>query len=328
MTRTSSPVDDPVRFPGALRDAKDAKDAREEYTRRISTDFDLPTRPEVMLDANRVLEGFAPDLHQAIAVIRQDIALAASILREANRHPLRKGGVTSIGQAVLLLGIRASRKVVNRLFLKARMIRRDPLSQELRTTAIRAATLTAFAAEQINQLSPRCQEGTLPHLDPEEAYTLGLLHDCGIPTLMEWFPEYAPLFHTVHDRHHDDPSCAVSLVQMELEKFGIDHGQVGGLLCQLWKLPKPFCEVVRTHHTFIEPPTGDDKASARQRYATTLQCALHIAEWLGHEMPPVEWALLQPRVSGFLALTGHELALIQQAMPVAASVEGMGRDSV
>ena len=52
------------------------------------------------------------------------------------------------------------------------------------------------------------------------------------------------------------------------------------------------------------------------RYAAALQATLNIAEWLGHEMPDSEWAVLQPQVLAFLAIDEQQLQRLRDEMPV------------
>ncbi|MBF0124160.1 MAG: HDOD domain-containing protein [Magnetococcales bacterium] len=289
-------------------------DDDEAWIGRLAGEFDLPSRPDVLLTVSRLLNGFAPDLYQILRIVRQDAALSARTLHQANRGSRR---VASIEEAGLMLGLMGMRRVVDRLFLKAKLIGRDNGLHEIRLRAVQAGVLSRYVALSLPALSPNCSNGYLPVVEPEEAYTLGLFHDCGIPAMMNWFSDYYPLYQTTH------ASGGRLLAQAEQERFGIDHGRISFLLCRSWHFPKAICRVIREHHTIEQLIVPGQRT--RRRKTAILQAILHLAERLGQEMPDHEWQVLQAEIFRFLAIGDHEWSQLQRNAPVMSFDERAAR---
>jgi putative nucleotidyltransferase with HDIG domain len=82
--------------------------------------------------------------------------------------------------------------------------------------------------------------------DSEEAFVAGLLHDIGKIFLMDELPElYAKVLEGVE-------KGTASLYALENEYFKTNHAEIGGLLCQEWKIPPLLCSAVARHHQPIE----------------------------------------------------------------------------
>jgi putative nucleotidyltransferase with HDIG domain len=79
-------------------------------------------------------------------------------------------------------------------------------------------------------------------LNPDEAYTAGLLHDIGRLVLVTQFPapyERVMAFRSAHD---------VALLAAEQAVLGLNHATVGLLLTQNWKFPPAMQQAVAHHH--------------------------------------------------------------------------------
>ncbi len=87
-------------------------------------------------------------------------------------------------------------------------------------------------------------------MPPEEAYSLGLLHDIGrLGLLVAWPDDY----NRILDESSRDGS---SLLELERELFNMDHCEVGHLLAGQWKLPPQFLAVAGHHHD-PQPESGE-----------------------------------------------------------------------
>lgn len=76
---------------------------------------------------------------------------------------------------------------------------------------------------------------------PDEAYLAGIFHDCGVPLLMERFPNY----------------CKELMLQKQLlwsnladedKNYQTNHAVVGYFVAKHWKLPDFICDAIRFHH--------------------------------------------------------------------------------
>ena len=73
----------------------------------------------------------------------------------------------------------------------------------------------------------------------EESFTAGLLHDIGkVIFLSEMLAEYRHILGT-------SPG---SISELEMERLGCTHAQVGAYLMSIWGLPVPLVHAVAFHH--------------------------------------------------------------------------------
>lgn len=79
-------------------------------------------------------------------------------------------------------------------------------------------------------------------VDPNTAYTAGLLHDIGKVVLDQYVAPAYPLFYRqVMEKSHN-------VLTLEKKLLGIDHTEVGRLLAQQWSFPESLQSVIRHHH--------------------------------------------------------------------------------
>ena len=83
--------------------------------------------------------------------------------------------------------------------------------------------------------------------EPDRAYTLGLLHDIGRLGLLVGYPDAYNEILAEADRD------AVSLLDLEKRRFGMDHCEAGRLLMEEWGLPQEVLVAAGRHH---DPPQG------------------------------------------------------------------------
>lgn len=123
-----------------------------------------------------------------------------------------------------------------------------PLTDELWEHSLRAAEAARLLAEQTSIL------------EPEVAYTLGLLHDIGEALLASLFPVTAAVLTGLDDKER---------AEYEAVSYGVDHAQVGQWVLEACGVPRPLAAAVQTHHD--EDWTGDPAA-----------LLLHIADMVAH----------------------------------------------
>jgi putative nucleotidyltransferase with HDIG domain len=96
------------------------------------------------------------------------------------------------------------------------------------------AIATAKAAEQIAKF--------IKIVEPDIAYTAGLLHDIGKIVLDQFI---AQVFPTFFDRIFNEKE---DLISVEENLLGIDHTMAGKRLAELWKLPENLQQAISNHH--------------------------------------------------------------------------------
>jgi HD-like signal output (HDOD) protein len=192
----------------------------------------IPPFPAVAIRALKFLSNESGQLRALSELIATDTALSGEILRVVN-SPLvgLRNEISSILQAIVLLGLEHVKGVVLTIATKSY------LGNSLEIPALRACWRHSLACAVIaKELAP------LSLVEPDVAYTAGLLHDIGRLGLVATYPrKYADFLTSVEK----EPGNAL---QRERGLFGIDHCQAGGQLVTYWKLPRVFIAVTSRHH--------------------------------------------------------------------------------
>jgi putative nucleotidyltransferase with HDIG domain len=201
---------------------------------------ELPSLPVVVLELLSSMDQDDTDVHVLAQKIELDQALAAKTLRIANSSFYgMQSKVTSIPQAVSVLGFHSIRTVVTACALTSSFA---PVSGGFDFQAFWRHSLgTAIAARLL-----------APHLrvNPETAFTAGLLHDLGTLVLVTRFPAEHALVRSYRQAH----DC--QMAEAELAVIGIDHAQVGSALAAYWKFPAAIQQAVADHHAIDRLDAG------------------------------------------------------------------------
>ena len=271
----------------------------------------IPTRPAVLLDARRLLNGFAPDPGRIMAIILNDMALSSQVLQTAN-SALRgcKREVAGIEQAVALLGMERLRGIVQELFLSADLTSRDSASQAVRHQGVAVARLAAWLARELPAMVSTGRANPLPPVPPEMAYAAGLFHDCGQLALIRKHADYPPLLQGWR------PTGAESLEEVEQRRFGVDHALLGSRMARARRLPSLLVRLIREHHdpvVFARPEaagTGGEPRDARA-YAA-LHAVLFLAQQIGGELSEAAWRQGREGLLAFFGLGSEALERLQR----------------
>ena len=219
----------------ALRDVTE----RVELRRHIVGASSLPSVPRLYFQLTELLRSGEGGADDAAQIVEQDLAMAAKVLQLANsayfgpRNP-----VNGIRQAVAYLGLEALRA----LALGAETFRQFSASppiagfdlEELERHCARVARLA-------REICERPAAG-------DEAFAAGLLHDVGLLVMASQDrDELAQTIAAAHDEGRP-------VQEIERERLGVTHSEVGAHLLALWGLPHTVAEAVASHH---EPPSPD-----------------------------------------------------------------------
>jgi putative nucleotidyltransferase with HDIG domain len=199
----------------------------------------LPTIPPVLTGIIALIDDDRAGAKRLVDLIERDQALTARLLRLANSAffgQARK--VATIPRAVLLLGF----STVRNLALGVKVwdtlgtgVSRQEL-ERLWTHAVEVAAAARVLARQQRQVNP------------DEAFTTGLLHDVGQLVLALRFKDlYWDTAHKATSTEH--------LAGLEQTSLGVDHAEVGSWLLEAWNLPPIMVEAVRRHHE-LDARTG------------------------------------------------------------------------
>jgi putative nucleotidyltransferase with HDIG domain len=260
---------------------------------------DLPSLPAVVIELLSTIEQEDIDIHMLGARIALDQSLTAKTLRLANSSFYGlQSKVTSIAQAISVLGFRSIRSLVTAC----------AVTGSFPDTANGSFNFKAFWRHSV--ATGVCAK-LLAHrlkVNPDSAFTAGLLHDIGALVLATRFPsqyEEALAYRKQHD-------C--SMVEAEQAVLGLDHALVGSALAGYWKFPLAMQSAVANHHA-----GGDSATPALDLVvlaANTLAHALDLAEVEDELVPPLSahvWQVLALSEADSMALfraaetTFHEM---------------------
>ena len=192
----------------------------------------LPTLPEVLTRVFATLadpDASALDLESQISA---DQSLAALLLKIVNSaHYGFHRTIDSVTTAIVILGFNEVRNLAMAATTFRTLEGDDPAGE--RTALWHHALAAAMAAQG-------CAKAL--GVERDSAFICGLLHDIGKVVLDALYPE----------RYRQAIGQAVPedvfRCQAELDVFGMDHAEIGGLFTEHWNLPPAVVDAIRLHH--------------------------------------------------------------------------------
>ena len=80
----------------------------------------------------------------------------------------------------------------------------------------------------------------------DDAFSAGLIHDCGKLVLHEYVLE------RIDDFRKYMEGCDKTFLSAEREILGIDHAEIAGEICGKWNIPKKIAIAIKYHHNPLE----------------------------------------------------------------------------
>ncbi|MBM3813900.1 MAG: HDOD domain-containing protein [Acidimicrobiia bacterium] len=199
---------------------------------------ELPAFPSITTKLLQLLSSSDTQVNKLVDLLRSDAALSAELLRRANSALYGfRSQVGSLQHAVMLLGFDQMKSLAMAVSMGAY------LKSALRIAALRRcwrhSLATALVAEQLARHMK---------LDPDGAYTAGLLHDIGLLGLMVNYPEAYSEMLVVGSEN------AFDIRTVERAQFDVDHCEAGAWLAQQWNFPEEIQQAAARHH---EKPADD-----------------------------------------------------------------------
>jgi HD-like signal output (HDOD) protein len=193
----------------------------------------LPTLPAYVFELNSLLAAVPVNLKRVGEVIRTDPSLTAQLVRLCNSAFMGfRERVTGIEHAVMMVGTERLRTLVLTCSLVEYMGHR--MASENMQAFWQHCFLTAA-------LSERLARG-VAYRQPEQAYLAGLLHDIGaLPLLMVTASESQEIANMASGAWGES-------VELERERFGTDHCEVGRWIGVSWNFSPSLLEVMVSHH--------------------------------------------------------------------------------
>ncbi|MGK9066883.1 HDOD domain-containing protein [Stutzerimonas chloritidismutans] len=267
----------------------------DEQIRSVLQGISVPPQPQIMVDLQMEQVMPDPDLRAIARLISQDPGLSGALLKTVNSPFFGLANrIASIQQAVNLLGCHS---VIN-------LINAQSIRGELTDAAI--VTLNRFW-DSAQDVASTCLTlaKRIGHPSPDEAYTLGLFHNCGIPLMLERFPGYM----TILEEAYASVGPETRITDVENRVLNTNHAVVGYFVARSWKLPQHLCEAIANHHNALamfRDEWGDPQV---RTLLAILKMAEHICAThrvLGEQADDHEWETIAQRVLEYVGLSDYD----------------------
>lgn len=208
---------------------------------RIAESIIIPPTPEALVVIAAEQKKEEPDLQAVIEALKKDVGIFSAALQIVNSPFMGvPNKVTSIDQAVMMLGITKIASVARSVSVRANL--GEPKG------------LPGFwdAAGEVAELCAQITQ-QLTGEEPADAYVLGMFHSAGIPVMMQGFNDYGEILKKSID------NSKYPLHFLEKARYGFSHHQVSSRLTQKWFLPKAICHATLLQAVPTEALTGKIK---------------------------------------------------------------------
>jgi putative nucleotidyltransferase with HDIG domain len=251
----------------------------------------LPTAVAKVLDETNRQE---PDMHKIDEIVSGDQALASKVLRIVNSayYGLSRQ-VTSVGQAVLILGIQQIRTITLSVGSISAFSSNGPIDSDGMRRFWQHSFATAAACTAL------CNKLNVDRRTSDETSTIGILHDVG---RMFFFCNFKPSYQKLVQKALN---AGTTYEDEENAFLGDTHAGIGAIVADKWELPEKIVDGIRDH----EGPYSSE---------TSLPVAiLAMADWLNKPyyydgngpIAPIDQELL-----GVLGLTEEQVLEIGQTV--------------
>jgi HD-like signal output (HDOD) protein len=267
--------------PPEARSARIALELDRERRRGPMRQIVIPPCPALLTRLQAAMTEAEPDLLEIARIAGSDVAMAATLLRNAN-SPLYAIGqpVQTVGQAMNRLGLLQTEALLTGFLARhAIPVNHPQLRRFWDHSALRAAALHFIASQ-------------LPGLSPELAHVYGLFCHVGIPVLLQSVRGYAGTLVEAKARI-DRPFIAT-----ENANHRTDHAVVGALVARAWHLAPLVVAAIRLHHDLAALGDPDTEPEVHTLVAAGL-LAEHLmrrreglepeSDWTEHSGAALRW---------------------------------------
>lgn len=217
----------------------------------------IPARPEVLIKASELMSNPDTDINDIVTALKQDVSLYTIVLATAN-NPLFRGSykISSLKHAVMRLGLKRLSNIVKLISLKNELSKVGRVDR-FWDTAIEIAEITANLTTLLSKESP------------DDAYTLGMIHDCGIPLMMDTFDDYREFLQSINGNNLSE------IHVLEYDKYGYNHFDIGSDIAAHWNMPKNICDAIHFQPNYLDVLNGTSHGSESSKL---LLCYLLLAK--------------------------------------------------
>ncbi|MBU1775188.1 MAG: HDOD domain-containing protein [Gammaproteobacteria bacterium] len=252
----------------------DINNEQELLNKVLSSQINVPPQPAILLEIDKLINKPNPHLTVIGNLINKDVGLTAAIFELVNSSFYQSPTpIISIQKAITVLGLTQVTNLIKTMSLRKEICGNSLVYEKFWGRSEEIATLSAIIARK--QISA-C------NIAVDQAYMAGLFQDCGVPILMQRFPEYCRTFRLNKGSNWPD-------LFEEDKRFNTDHTVVGFLVTKHWGLPEFICQAVRYHHDRLNVDY------AALTLVSILQMAQHLHNII-HDQKDAEWSEIGKQV--------------------------------
>lgn len=254
----------------------------------LPSGLSLPPRPDLLMRLEDLVLTGEVNTRALTREMGDDPGLTAMLFKVAKSSRYgRSAPPQSLEQVIQLLGTKQSLNVA-RCFALMSSIEGDPKTMQRFWS--RASNVASFAAVVAADRVAVC------NIFPDQAFLAGIFHDCGIPLLMQRYPDYCELVEGCAEK------AQWVCVREEDRRLKLDHGVVGALVARHWGLPDFVVQAIRHHHELDEL---DDHPS--RSMVAILQLATYLSA-LENRLDWPDWLVIRDQVLDELGIYAEGFA--------------------
>ena len=250
----------------------------------------IPPCPALLTRLQAALALAEPDLQEVGRIAHSDVAMAATLLRNANSALYTTDQpVQTVGQAMNRIGLKQAGMLLTAVLVRQAIPVSHPRLQGFWQQASLRAAAMDFIARQ------------LPGVAPDLAQLYGLFNHVGIPVLLQRMPGYSGTLVEAHARR-DRPFVAT-----ENANHRTDHAVVGALVARVWGVAPVVMAAIRLHHELpqIDRQASDPEVHTLVAMGLLAEDAMRRRENLH---PEHDWKLHAAAARDWLGITEGEIA--------------------
>ena len=264
----------------------------------------VPPQPQIMVDLQMEQYMPDPDLEVIARLIAQDPGLSGSLLKIVNSpYYGLSNKIVSIQRAVNLLGSRSIVNLINAQSIKGEM------SDDTIVTLNRFWDTAQDVAMTCLALAKRTGSQAV-----DEAYALGLFHDCGVPLMLKRFPDYMHVL----EQGYANAGPGRRVVDTENRHFNTNHAVVGYYTAKSWRLPGHLTEAIANHHNALAIFSDESSRNGPlKNLLAVLKMAEHIcasSKVLGNQREDHEWNSISHLVLDYIGLSEYDFENVKESI--------------
>lgn len=249
----------------------------------IARGIKIPPQPRVLDELSKHLQRKEFDVRVLSRTINQDPGITAMLFKAVNSAVYKQHQpFETVGQILHAVGVRQTFNLVQAVAMgSGHGPSKNPQVYE-------AFWARSHAVAQLAMLIAD-DRISVCNIFPDQAYLVGIFHDCGVLLLSQRFPAYCS------DMNLGQPGRWVDLAD-EDRKYNADHCVVGYIVAKHWHLPDFICDAIRYHHYI-----ADIGLHASRTMVAILQLAIEIY-YRDQRVDNPEWLQIKAEVLPELGL--------------------------